>query len=68
MTDRNPTSGSMAVTGTDLPGIPIFRKGKVRDVYDLGENLLKHFFCSRSPCVHVQLKGHHGFLEGLVLL
>jgi len=33
-------SGSKAVVQTDLPGIPIFRKGKVRDVYDLGENLL----------------------------
>jgi phosphoribosylaminoimidazole-succinocarboxamide synthase len=25
---------------TDLPGIPLFRRGKVRDVYDLGEKLL----------------------------
>ncbi len=25
---------------TDLPGIPLFRRGKVRDVYDLGESLL----------------------------
>ena len=33
-------SGSQAVTQTDLPGIPLFRKGKVRDVYDLGEHLL----------------------------
>ena len=33
-------SGSQAITQTDLPGIPLFRKGKVRDVYDLGEHLL----------------------------
>jgi len=25
---------------TNLPGIPIFKRGKVRDVYDLGEHLL----------------------------
>ena len=25
---------------TDLPGIPLFRTGKVRDVYDLGEHFL----------------------------
>jgi phosphoribosylaminoimidazole-succinocarboxamide synthase len=25
---------------TDLPGVPLFRRGKVRDVYDLGERLL----------------------------
>lgn len=30
----------MAVLDTDLPGIPIFRRGKVRDVYDLGDKLL----------------------------
>ena len=34
------SSGREAVTHTDLPGIPVFRKGKVRDVYDLGEYLL----------------------------
>ena len=34
------SSANQAVTHTDLPGIPIFRKGKVRDVYDLGEHLL----------------------------
>ncbi len=28
------------VTATDLPGIPRFRTGKVRDVYDLGDTLL----------------------------
>jgi phosphoribosylaminoimidazole-succinocarboxamide synthase len=32
--------GMKAVIQTDLPGIPLFRKGKVRDVYDLGEQLL----------------------------
>lgn len=25
---------------TDLPGVPVFARGKVRDVYDLGNNLL----------------------------
>lgn len=34
------SSGTQAVIHTELPGIPIFRKGKVRDVYDLGEHLL----------------------------
>lgn len=29
-----------AVINTDLPDIPLFRQGKVRDVYDLGEHLL----------------------------
>lgn len=28
------------VVSTDLPGIPVFRRGKVRDVYDLGDRLL----------------------------
>ncbi len=28
------------VLETHLPGIPLFKKGKVRDVYDLGEHLL----------------------------
>jgi phosphoribosylaminoimidazole-succinocarboxamide synthase len=40
MADLHKFSGSQAVTHTYLPGIPIFRKGKVRDVYDLGEHLL----------------------------
>jgi len=40
MSDLYESSGSQAVTQTELPGIPIFRKGKVRDVYDLGEHLL----------------------------
>jgi len=29
-----------AIIQTDLPGIPLFRRGKVRDVYDLGDSLL----------------------------
>ena len=29
-----------ALKFTDFPGLPIFRRGKVRDVYDLGEMLL----------------------------
>lgn len=29
-----------ALLTTDLPGIPLFRRGKVRDVYDLGDTLL----------------------------
>jgi len=29
-----------AVTRTDLPGIPLLTRGKVRDVYDLGSHLL----------------------------
>lgn len=33
-------TAAKAVIQTDLPGVPLFRKGKVRDVYDLGENLL----------------------------
>lgn len=40
MSDFHGQSGSQAVTQTDLPGIPLFRRGKVRDVYDLGEHLL----------------------------
>ncbi len=28
------------VTSTDIPGIPMARRGKVRDVYDLNEELL----------------------------
>lgn len=30
----------MVVTGTDLPGLRLFARGKVRDIYELGENLL----------------------------
>jgi len=33
-------SSLQPVTATDLPGIPRFRTGKVRDVYDLGDTLL----------------------------
>ena len=40
MSDFHGQSRSPAVTQTDLPGIPLFRRGKVRDVYDLGEHLL----------------------------
>ena len=40
MKDQPSLSGTEAVVHTDLPGIPLFRKGKVRDVYDLGEHLL----------------------------
>ena len=29
-----------AIRFTDFPGLPIFRRGKVRDVYDLGDTLL----------------------------
>ena len=29
-----------AVTSLELSGLEVFSKGKVRDVYDLGENLL----------------------------
>ncbi|MFM7543406.1 MAG: phosphoribosylaminoimidazolesuccinocarboxamide synthase [Ignavibacteria bacterium] len=31
---------NQAVRSTDIPGIPLFRRGKVRDVYDLGDSLL----------------------------
>jgi len=40
MVNRSALSVKEAVTKTDLPGIPLFRRGKVRDVYDLGEHLL----------------------------
>jgi phosphoribosylaminoimidazole-succinocarboxamide synthase len=40
MVNRSALSVKEAVTQTDLPGIPLFRRGKVRDVYDLGEHLL----------------------------
>jgi phosphoribosylaminoimidazole-succinocarboxamide synthase len=39
MTQSNATSTN-AITHTDIPGLPVFRKGKVRDVYDLGDTLL----------------------------
>ncbi len=31
---------SEALLATDLTGVPLFRRGKVRDVYDLGDSLL----------------------------
>ncbi|MBM4150890.1 MAG: phosphoribosylaminoimidazolesuccinocarboxamide synthase [Ignavibacteria bacterium] len=31
---------NQAVRSTDIQGIPLFRRGKVRDVYDLGDSLL----------------------------
>jgi phosphoribosylaminoimidazole-succinocarboxamide synthase len=40
MTAFNTPASSGAVTRTDLPDIPLFRRGKVRDVYDLGQDLL----------------------------
>lgn len=40
MSDLQKLSDSNAVTETELPDIPLFRKGKVRDVYDLGDHLL----------------------------
>jgi len=40
MTDSGSQNTGGAITHTDLPGLNIFRKGKVRDVYDLGETLL----------------------------
>jgi len=40
MVDHSASSMSKAVTRTELPGIHLFRRGKVRDVYDLGEHLL----------------------------
>ena len=30
----------VVVTSTDIPGVPLARRGKVRDIYDLGEHLL----------------------------
>lgn len=29
-----------ALTSIDIPGLPLYRRGKVRDIYDLGESLL----------------------------
>lgn len=39
MTQTSAAPGN-AITHTDIPGLPVFRKGKVRDVYDLGDTLL----------------------------
>jgi phosphoribosylaminoimidazole-succinocarboxamide synthase len=38
MTDITDTA--FALLKTNLPGLPLFRRGKVRDIYDLGEQLL----------------------------
>jgi len=40
MVPADNSASNKAVIRTDLPGIPLFRRGKVRDVYDLGEYLL----------------------------
>ncbi len=32
--------GATPVTRTEIPGLPVWRRGKVRDVYDLGDRLL----------------------------
>lgn len=40
MPDQSQSTAKEAIISTELPGIPVFRRGKVRDVYDLGENLL----------------------------
>lgn len=40
MSDKSSLEENKAVTTTELPGVPLFRRGKVRDVYDLGEHLL----------------------------
>src|SRR5210317_1229794 len=37
---QSSTSYGNAITHTDIPGLAVFRKGKVRDVYDLGDTLL----------------------------
>ncbi len=37
---RSSKAPTNAITHTDIPGLPVFRKGKVRDVYDLGDTLL----------------------------
>lgn len=31
---------AVPLMGTDLPGVPVFRRGKVRDTFDLGDSLL----------------------------
>jgi phosphoribosylaminoimidazole-succinocarboxamide synthase len=36
----NTFDGSSALTQTSIPGLPLWRRGKVRDVYDLGDRLL----------------------------
>jgi len=34
------TDTATALLKTNIPGLPLFRRGKVRDIYDLGEQLL----------------------------
>jgi phosphoribosylaminoimidazole-succinocarboxamide synthase len=36
----NTLDGSSTLTQTSIPGLPLWRRGKVRDVYDLGDRLL----------------------------
>ena len=36
----NTDSNAMPLLQTNLPGVPLWRRGKVRDVYDLGDRLL----------------------------
>jgi len=40
MTNSRQNTLDRAVTSTDFPDLTLFRKGKVRDVYDLGDHLL----------------------------
>jgi len=40
MTQTYTAGTERAVTKTDLPGVPLLKRGKVRDVYDLGSTLL----------------------------
>ena len=40
MIPSNSSATREAVIHTDLPDVPLFRQGKVRDVYDLDEHLL----------------------------
>jgi phosphoribosylaminoimidazole-succinocarboxamide synthase len=40
MTKSHQHNLGVAVTHTDFPDLTLFRRGKVRDVYDLGEHLL----------------------------
>ncbi len=40
MTKSHQHNPGSAVTHTDFPDLPLFRRGKVRDVYDLGDHLL----------------------------
>ncbi len=40
MTSAQEPENSDTITSTDFPGLKLFRRGKVRDVYDLGEHLL----------------------------